>query len=170
MTMNTWIRSTGGLWLALLLAAAGLGPLAGCGGEQRLSREEFGDRLQSINQRESARFERLAQRAMRLKPDQALSGDLKQDMREVAGGNRRAAEELDELEPPEDAEEETERLVEALRERADGFEQAASQERMTLRGLEEERSITKAGEKIDGAFERLRKQGFLPEEDDHSEE
>lgn len=162
--MNMWIGSTGRRWLPLLLAAASLGALAGCGGDDRLSREEFGDRLQSIKQRESARFERLAQRVMRLKPTQPLPDDVKQAMRDVAGGNRRAADELDELAPPEDAEDATKGLIEALRERADAFVQAAREERITLRQLEEEGSITKAGEKIDRAFERLRKEGFLPKE------
>jgi hypothetical protein len=164
MTLKRWIRSTGRRWLPLLLAAASLGALAGCGGEERLSREEFGDRLQSIKQRESARFERLAQRVMRLEPNQPLPDDVKQAMRDVAGGNRRAAGELDELKPPEDAEEETRSLIEALRERADGFEQAARKEQITLRELEEEPTITRAGERIDRAFERLGKEGFLPEE------
>lgn len=163
MTMKRWTRSAGRLWLPLVLAAAGLGAVAGCGGEERLSREEFSDRLQSIKQRESARFERLAQQAMRLKPNELLPGDVKQAMRDVAGGNRRAADELDELNHPEGAEAEARALIAALRERAEGFERAAREQRITLRQLEEQGSITKAGEKIDRAFERFRREGFLPE-------
>lgn len=164
MSMKRSISLTGWRWLSLLLATAALGAVAGCGGDERLSRQEFGDRLQSIKQRESARFERLAQRAMRLEPNQPLPDDVKQAMRDVAGGNRRAADELDELNPPEDAENATRSLIEALRERAEGFEQATREERITLRELEEKGSITQAGEKIDRAFERLRQEGFLPEE------
>lgn len=163
MTGTAWIHSTGRRLLPLLLAAAGLGALAGCGGEERLSRDEFVDRLQTIVQPESARFERLAQRAMRLKTNQALPDDVKQAMRDVAGGNRRAADELDELNPPEDVEDATESLIEALRERADAFARAAREDRITLRELDADRSITRAGEKIDRAFERLRKAGFAKE-------
>lgn len=162
MTMKRWIRLTGRR-VPLVLAAAGLVALAGCGDEERLSREEFKDRLQSIDRRESERFERLAQRVMRLKPDQLLPDDVKEGMRDVAAGNRRAADELDELNPPKDAEDATGGLIEALRERADAFAQAAREQRISLRQLEEEGSTTKAGEKIDRAFERLRREGFLPE-------
>lgn len=170
MTIKTWTRSAQQLRLPLLLVAAGLGALAGCGRDEPLSRQEFRGSLQRIKQREGARFNHLAQRALRLKPNQALPGDVKQAMQDAAEGNRRAAEELDELEPPEDAEQDTHTLIEALRQRADGFERAARRKRITLGELEEERSITRAGETIDRAFERLRKQGFLPEEDDHPEE
>lgn len=161
MTRETWIGAAGRRWLALVLAAASIGVLAACGGEERLSREEFSDRLQSIDRRESERFERLAEQAMRLKPDQPLTDEVKQGMREFAGGLRRAADELEALNPPEEAEEATETLIEALRERAAAFEQAAREERITLQQLEEEGSITKAGEKIDRALEQLRAMGFL---------
>lgn len=162
MTKETWIGMAGRWWLLIVLAAASLGGLAACGGEERLSREEFSDRVQSIDRRESERFGRLVEQATRLKPDQLLPNEVKQGMRGFAAGLRRAADELDELNPPEGAEEVTETLIEALRERADGFEQAAREERITLRQLEEQRSITKAGDKIDRAFEQLRTDGFLP--------
>lgn len=163
MTKETWIGVAGRRWLLIVLAAASLGGLAACGGEERLAREEFSDRLQSIDRRESEQFGRLAKQATRLKPDRPLPDEVKQGMREFAAGLRRAADELDELNPPEGAEEVTETLIEALRERADGFEQAAREERITLRQLEEQGSITKAGDKIDRAFEQLRGEGFLPE-------
>lgn len=170
MTIKRGIRLTEGPWLLLLLAVAGTAAVAGCGGEDRLSREEFENRLQSIDRRESERFGQLAQRVRRLKPDQTLPADVRQGMRDVAAGNRRAADELDELNPPEDAANATDALIEALRERARGFEQATRRKPITFRELEAEGSITKAGEKIDRAFERLRREGFLPEEKDHSEE
>ena len=101
MTKETWIGAAGRRWLALVLAAASIGVLAACGGEERLSREEFSDRLQSIDRRESERFERLGEQAMRLKPDQPLTDEVKQGMKEFAGGLRRAADELEALNPPE---------------------------------------------------------------------
>ncbi len=149
-------------WLALLLVGASLGGLAGCGGDERLSREEFADRVQSIDRRESARFARLAQQAMRLGPDEALTEEVRGGMREFAGALRVAADELEALNPPKEASEATDMLVAALRERAAGFEEAAGRERVTIRELERDGSITRAGDKVDRAFERLRTDGFLP--------
>ena len=60
------------LMLAIVLMAAGLGGAAGCGGEERLSREELGSRLQSIGQQGSERWGRVAQGAADLEPDQPL--------------------------------------------------------------------------------------------------
>ena len=164
MTKKTWIGAAGRRWLLIVLAAASLGGLAGCGGEERLSREEFSDRLQSIDRRASEQYGRLAEQATRLKPDRPIPNKVKQGMREYAAGLQRAADELDELNPPEGAEEATKTLIEALRERADGFGQAAREERITLRQLGEFRqeSITKSGDKIDRAFEQLRTEGFDP--------
>jgi hypothetical protein len=161
MTKDRWTRLAGRWWLPLVVAAAGVGALTGCGGEERLSRDAFGDRLQSIGRRGSARYERLAEKAMRLKPDQALTDEVKQGMRRYAEALARAADRLDELNPPTDAEDETATLTEALRERAETFTQAASEQRVTLRQLEQQGSITNAGEKIDRAFEQLRQEGFL---------
>jgi hypothetical protein len=155
------------LILALVLMAASLGGAAGCGGEERLSREEFGERLQSIDQRGGERWGRLAQVAADLEPDQPLPADVKQPMRELVEFQRQAAAELAELNPPEEAEEEVEMLIEALRERTVAFEQAIEAGRFTQRQSEQ---ITQSGDKIDEAFEQLRKEGFLPEADEHEEE
>ena len=155
------------LILAIVLMAAGLGGAAGCGGEERLSREEFGERLQSIDQRGGERWGRLAQVAADLKPDQPLPADVMQPMRELVEFQRQAAAELGGLNPPEDAEEEVEKLIEALRERTVAFEQAIEAGRFTQRQSEQ---ITQSGDKIDEAFEQLRKEGFLPEADEHEEE
>jgi hypothetical protein len=155
------------LMLALVLMAAGLGGGAGCGGEERLSREEFGERLQSIDQRGGERWGRLAQVAADLEPDQPLPADVKQPMRDLVEFQRQAAAELAELNPPEEAEEEVEMLIEALRERTVAFEQAIAAGRFTQRQSEQ---ITQSGDKIDEAFEQLRKEGFLPEADEQEEE
>jgi hypothetical protein len=155
------------LMLAIVLMAAGLGGGAGCGGEERLSREEFGERLQSIDQRGGERWGRLAQVAADLEPDQPLPADVKQPMRDLVEFQRQAAAELAELNPPEEAEEEVEMLIEALRERTVAFEQAIAAGRFTQRQSEQ---ITQSGDKIDEAFEQLRKEGFLPEADEQEEE
>lgn len=164
----TWFGSTGRRRLALVLAGAGIAA-AGCGGEERLSRAKFEDRLAGIERREGARFERLAQRAASVEEDQPLRDDLRQAMTAVAEGHRRAADELVRLSPPEEAQAATDELVEALRKRAASFEEAARKQRITLRELEQDRSITEAGESVDRARERLRTQGFLRAQDDHSQ-
>ncbi len=155
---------TGVRFFAIVLAAASLGVVAGCGGEERLSREEFSDRLQSIDQRGSEHWGRVAQRAKDLKPDQPLPVDVKQPMRELVQFQRQAADELDELNPPEDAKGEVEQLIEALRERTEIFEQAIAAGRFTPQEFDQ---ITKAGDKIDEAFEQLRNEGFLPKVEEH---
>ena len=153
--------------LATVLAAASLGAVAGCGGEERLSREEFSDRLQSMSQEGGERWGRLAHVAADLEPDQALPADVKQPMTDLVEFQRQATAELAELDPPEEAEEEVEMLIEALRERTVAFEQAIAAGRFTQRQSEQ---ITQSGDKIDEAFEQLRKEGFLPEADEHEEE
>ena len=155
------------LMLAIVLIAAGLGGATGCGGEERLSREEFSERLQSIGQRGGELWERLAQVAADLEPDQALPADVKQPMTDLVEFQRQAAAELAELNPPEEAEEEVEMLIEALRDRTEVFEQVIEAGRFTRQDVAQ---VTQAGEKIDEAFEQLRKEGFLPEADEHEEE
>jgi hypothetical protein len=161
MSKQTWI------WrrpLAIALAAVGLAVLAACGDEERLSRHAFNDRLQTIDRQGSERYERLAELAQRLKPDQPLTREVKLAIGRYAAGLARFADRLEELNPPEAAEQDTATLVEALRERASAFQHAARQERTTLRALERQGSITEAGERIDRAFEQLREDGFLRQE------
>ena len=69
---------------------------------------------------------------------------------------RQAVDELEELNPPEEAEDEVEKLIEALRERAGIFEQALEAGRFTRREFDQ---ITQSGEKIGEAFEQLRNDG-----------
>ena len=153
--------------LATVLAAASLGAVAGCGGEERLSREEFSDRLQSMSQEGGEHWGRLAQRAKDVKPDQPLAADVKQLMKELVDFQRQAADELAEVDPPEGAEDEVEKLIDALRERTQAFEQAIEAGRFNERQSDQ---ITRAGDEIDAMFEQLRQEGFLPEADEHEEE
>lgn len=153
--------------LATVLAAASLGAVAGCGGEERLSREGFSDRLQSMSQEGGERWGRLAQRAKDVKPDQPLAADVKHLMKDFVEFQRQAADELMELNPPKGAEDEIEKLVDALRERTQTFEHAIEAGRFNERQSDQ---ITRAGNKIDAAFEQLRKEGYLPQVDDHPQE
>src|SRR5918994_895911 len=140
------------LMLAIVLMAASLGGAARCGGEERLSREEFGERLQSIDQRGSERWGRVAQVAADLEPNQALPADVKQPMTDLVEFQRQAAAELAKLNPPEEAEEEVEMLIEALRDRTEVFEQVIEAGRFTRRDFGQ---ITETGDKIHEAFEQL---------------
>lgn len=149
---------------SLIVLAAGLAVLAGCGGQERLSREAFSDRLQSIDRRGSERWGRLAERAGDLKPGQPLPADVEQPMRSLVEFQRQAVRELEELNPPEDAEEEVETLIEALRERTETFEQVLVARRFTPRQFDR---VTRSGDLIDVAFEQLRKEGFLPAVEEH---
>jgi len=152
--------------LAIVLAAAGLTVLSGCGGGDRLSQEEFRDRMQSIAQRGGELWGRLAERAGDLKPGQPLPADVRQPMREMVEFQRSTAEELEGLNVPQGADEEIQDFVDALRERTRLFEQAAEAGRFTQSDSEQ---ITQAGEKIDAAFQQLRTEGFLPKAEEHEE-
>jgi hypothetical protein len=158
---------TGRRGILIALAAAGLSALAACGADQRVSRHAFEDRLQGIERWGSTRYARLTEQALRLRPDQPLSDEVKQSMSRYAQGLARAADQLDDISPPQSAEKGTAMLIEALHDRARGFELAARKQRTTLRELERERFTTQAGERIDRAFEQLREDGFLTISPDH---
>ena len=85
---------------------------------------------------------------------------------ELVEFQRQAAAELEELNPPEDAEEKVNKLIEALRERTEILEQATG--RGASRGISSTR-LRRSGENINEAFEQLRNEGFLPKVDEHEE-
>jgi hypothetical protein len=153
--------------LATVLTAAGLATVPGCGSEERLSREDFSARIQSIHERGGELWGRLAQRAQDLEPDQPLPADVKQALTDLVDFQEQAVEELEALNPPEDAQEPVEMLVEALRARTETFGQAIEAGRLTRRDFDQ---ITESGDKIDEALAQLRKEGFLTEADEHDQE
>jgi hypothetical protein len=152
--------------LVTVVAAAVLGGVAGCGGEERLPREEFGDRLQSIGERGGELWGRLAQRAEDLQPDEPLPAGIKQALTELVEFQKQAIAELEALNPPEEAGEAVEMLIAALRERTETFEQVIEAGRFTEQDSER---VTQSGEKINQAFEQLRAEDFLATADDHEE-
>jgi hypothetical protein len=153
--------------LTTVVAAGILGGLAACGGEDRLSRGEFSDRIKSIDERGGELWGRLAERAEDLEPDDPLPADVKQALTELIDFQQQAAAELEGLSPPEDAEEPVEMLIEALRERTETFEQVIETGRFIRRDFDQ---VTQSGEKIDQAFEQLRAEGFLATADEHEDE
>jgi hypothetical protein len=101
-------------------------------------------------------------------PNAPLADDFKARMRAVAVADRRAADEIEALTPPQAAAELIQQLGAAVRARAGAFEWAAGAT-ISLQQLEEEGSITEAGEQIDRVLQQLREAGFLPDEQPHNE-
>ena len=153
--------------LATVAAVAVLGGVAACGGEERLSRDEFSDRLESIDERGGELWARLAQRARNLEPGEPLPGDVKQALRELVDFQDRAAAGLEGLDAPEGAEEPVELLIRGLRGRTETFENAIEAGHFTEQDFQR---VTRSGEEIDRASGQLRQEGFLPASDEHDEE
>jgi hypothetical protein len=131
--------------------------------------EGFEERIASIVEATSSRYGELGERAGGLNPNAPLADDFKAQMRPVAVGDRRAADEIEALTPPRTAAELVQQLETALRARAGAFAQAAGATTVTLQRLEEEGSITEAGEQINRVLQQLRDAELLPEEQPHDE-
>ena len=152
--------------ILIVVTIATLGGAAGCGGEERLSREEFRDRLQSIEERGGELWGRLADRAQSLETNQPLPGEIEQALRQLVEFQEQTVSELEALTPPEGAEQPVEMLTEALRKRTESFKEVIATGHFTEQDSDR---VTQAGDEIDEAFEQLRAGGFLPAEDDHQE-
>ena len=146
-----------------MLAATALVAAGGCGDndDEGLSREEFSQQLQSIIEEPSSEFARLAEQGAELKSADVLSDDFKTEIGAVGKTMGQASEELDALTPPEDAEQQTNELIEALQQRSVAFEQAAREKNITLREFAP--SLRETGERVDRAKEALRQEGYLSE-------
>jgi mannitol-1-phosphate/altronate dehydrogenase len=153
--------------LATVVAAAILGNVTACGGEERLSRENFSDRLQSIGERGGELWGRLAQRAEDLKPNEPLPAEVEEALAELVEFQEQAADELERMNPPDDAAESVELLTEALRERTEIVERVIAAGRFSP---SDSQRVTRWGNEIDHAFERLRAEGFLATQDEHEDE
>jgi hypothetical protein len=152
--------------LAAVLAAALLGGVAACGGEDRLPRDELGARLQSIGERGGALWGRLEQQAQNVEPGEPLSAGVEQALADLIEFQAEAADELDGLNPPADAADSITLLIAALRERTETLQRVLQADVFTEQDSER---VTRAGEKIDQAFEQLSEDNFLTLADDHGE-
>jgi hypothetical protein len=150
--------------LAAVAAAVLVGAVTRCGGDSQVSRDQFGDRLQSIGERGGELWERLAKLAGDLEPGEPLPKDVAQALTELVDFQEQAAAELEGLGTPEGADASVQMLIGALRDRTETFRQAIEIGHFTP---EESERVTQAGEMIDRAFAQLRSQGFLPVEDAH---
>ena len=148
--------------VAIVVAAAAL---AGCGGEERVARDEFSDRLASIDERGGELWGQLEQRAQSLETDQPLPADIEQALEALIEFQEQTVAELETLTPPEAAQEPVEMLIDALRKRTESFKAAIAAGHFTDQGSDR---VTQAGEQIDEAFEQLRAEGFLAA-DEHEE-
>ena len=153
--------------LASLVLAAVLGGPTACGSGEKASTDAFSDRLQSIGERGSEQWGRLAQEADDLEAGDPVPTKVRQALTELLTFQKQAESELAALTPPEGAEEAVELLIEALAERTETLEQVLEQRRFTAQTAER---ITQAGEKIDRAFEELRSKGFLASSNEHKDE
>jgi hypothetical protein len=153
--------------LAIVLAAAGLAAVAGCGGDERLSRQEFADRLERMERQGGELWGRLAERAEDIQPNDPLPADIEQPTRELVEFQREAADELEDLNPPRGADQDVRTLIDALRARTENLEHAMQAGYFTE---QESDQITQSGETIDEAFEQLRNEGFLPKVNEHEHE
>ena len=152
-------------WLAIaaiVLAGSALGVAAGCGGEDDdgASQEDFSTELQRVIEEPRAAFAQLAEKGEKLKPSDVLSAELKAELGSVGETMGEAADELEQLDPPEDAAEEVQALIDALDDRAEGFEQAAAEDRITLREFAP--TLRESGARVDQALAALREAGYLP--------
>lgn len=129
-----------------LAAVAALVLLIGCGGDDngdstepgQLSGEEFSQQLEEVDRQVSRAFGQVFQSGVdELEPNEQVPEAVKEAIRAAADVEREAADQLDELEPPEDAREAVDGLVQTAREQADTLSQAAEQEDLTARELEQ---------------------------------
>ena len=156
-------------WVAAAIAVTALAACGGAKGDDDAD-EGFKERLASIVETASSSYGELGERAGSVNPNAPLADDFKAQMRAVAGGDRRAADQIEALTPRQAGVELlTQQLGAALRARAAAFERAAGATTITLRQLEEEGSITDAGEQIDRVLQQLRQAGFLADEQPHNE-
>ena len=156
-------------WVAAAIAVAALAACGGAKGDDD-GEEGFKERLASIVETASSRYGELGERAASVNPNAPLADDFKAQMRAVAGGDRRAADQIEALTPRQaSAELLIQQLAAALRARAGAFERAAGATTITLQQLEEEGSITEAGEQIDRVLQQLREAGFVADEQPHNE-
>jgi len=96
-------------WLVLAAAAAGLVSIAACGGEERLPRTDYRERVTALGDRASQNFGLFSDTS----PTRA-----REAVARIRDNERAVAAELDRLRPPEEAEEAHDSLVAALRDSA----------------------------------------------------
>jgi hypothetical protein len=98
----------------LTISALATLSLTGCGGDGRLSKSDYEHRVRSVYANVQEAFRKTNVTSTELLADR---------VGEAQGELRSAADELEEIQPPEKVEEETEELVEGMREYADDLDE-----------------------------------------------
>ncbi|HXF97983.1 MAG TPA: hypothetical protein VNJ46_05150 [Gaiellaceae bacterium] len=136
--------------LALLAALA----LAGCGGEGRLSKEEYEAKVRAVYAEVQAAFQRT----------NAAGGELGERLADAQAALRGAAEELEGVPPPEEVEEEHEEIVEGLRGYADDLdpvrEAAERGDRAAVDAFNAAIASNESVERIAEAAEEMKVKGY----------
>jgi hypothetical protein len=152
------------------LASVIMVALTGCGGDERtaptsehpvISDAQVAEELTRIVQTASDEYGRLADLVPSLDSAAAVPEEFKEQMEVVAAADRQAADEIDALATPTDADDLIEDLLDALRSRADAFERLAADATITLRQIEADEAGTDAEARLDDALAALRDAGLL---------
>lgn len=118
--------------LAVAVAVASLALAAGCGGDDRLSKDETAQQVsgavQTVNGEFGQAFELLGRRA----EGERVPGTVRQLLRKAATVERREAGDLDAIEPSAEAEKAIDGFVRAARGQADALESAAARTDLTV--------------------------------------
>jgi hypothetical protein len=145
--------------IAIALSLLGL-LLAGCGGEDRLSKEEYTKELRGAGQQLQGSFTQLGTQL----GGQAKPAEVAQGFTKATGALRSGADRLDRVEPPEAVEPEHDRLVAGLREFANDFSQGGeAAKRNDTRALSQfgaRLATLPSAKKLQEAGEALRKKGY----------
>jgi hypothetical protein len=114
----------------IVIAATAL--VAGCGGEDRLTRAETADRLNGGVQEVNAEFQRAFQQLGRSREDARVPGPVRERLRSAAAVERRLVEDFEALEPVEGSEAAVDAFIRAARIQADRLDAAAARPGLTV--------------------------------------
>ena len=148
----SWFRTFPLPVLAALVLIAGCGDNGGdSASPEGLSREEFTQELEQVDREVSQAFGQVFESGVeQLPPEAPVPDAVKEGLAAAADVEREAADRLDALDPPEDAQEAVDGLAQSAREQADALAEAAEQEGLTAAELQQ-------------AFEQQNPERFLNE-------
>jgi hypothetical protein len=139
----------------LTISALAMLSLTGCGGDGRLSKSDYEQRVRSVYANVQEAFRKTNVTSTKLLADR---------VGEAQGELRSAAAELEEIEPPERVEQETEELVEGMREYGDDLDElreaAERGDEAAVQKFNSEISRNEAVERMAEAAEEMKFKGY----------
>lgn len=126
LSKHTTTRST----LAAVLAASALA--TGCGGEDRLSKDETAKEVNATVQTVNGEFQQVFQLLGRREEGERVPTPVRERLKRAATSERREADELDLIEPPAEAEQALNQFVRAANNQADALANAATRTDLTV--------------------------------------